>query len=91
MMLVLSREIDEEIIIGDNIVIKVIDIEKFRGKGGRVRLGIEAPREISVHRREVADQIAAANQIAAAKQTAEHIAEEESGVDKLKPRIKGNR
>lgn len=51
-MLVLSRQRDESIIIGDNIVITVVDI-----RGDKVRLGITAPREIPVHRREVYEAI----------------------------------
>lgn len=51
-MLVLSRKKDEKIIIGDSISIMVIDI-----RGDKVRLGIDAPREISVHRREVYEAI----------------------------------
>lgn len=47
-MLVLSRKRDESIIIGDNIVITVVDI-----RGDKVRLGIDVPSEISVHRKEV--------------------------------------
>ena len=47
-MLVLSRKKDEKIIIGDNITIMVVDIQ-----GDKVRLGIEAPREVTVHREEV--------------------------------------
>jgi carbon storage regulator len=51
-MLVLSRQRDESIIIGDNIVITIVDV-----RGDKVRLGIEAPREVSVHRREVYEAI----------------------------------
>ncbi|MDA0834029.1 MAG: carbon storage regulator CsrA [Planctomycetota bacterium] len=51
-MLVLSRQRDESIIIGDNIVITVVDI-----RGDKVRLGIQAPTEISVHRQEVYEAI----------------------------------
>ena len=51
-MLVLSRQRDESIIIGDNIVITVVDI-----RGDKVRLGINAPTEIPVHRQEVYDAI----------------------------------
>ena len=47
-MLVLSRQRDESIIIGDNIVITVVDI-----RGDKVRLGIEAPKDVPVHREEV--------------------------------------
>jgi len=52
MMLVLSRKKDEKIVIGDNISIMIVEI-----RGDKVRLGIEAPREVSVHRREVYDAI----------------------------------
>ena len=48
-MLVLTRKIGEEIIIGGNIRVKVADI-----RGSRVRLAIEAPRELSVQRQEIA-------------------------------------
>lgn len=47
-MLVISRQRDESIIIGDNIVITIVDI-----RGDKVRLGINAPTEIPVHRMEV--------------------------------------
>jgi len=51
-MLVLSRKKDEKIVIGDNITVMVIEI-----RGDKVRLGIEAPKEITVHRQEVYDAI----------------------------------
>jgi carbon storage regulator len=51
-MLVLSRQRDESIIIGDNIVVTIVDI-----RGDKVRLGIDAPSEIPVHRREVYEAI----------------------------------
>jgi carbon storage regulator len=51
-MLVLSRERDESIMIGDNIEIIIVDV-----RGGKVRLGITAPKNIPVHRREVYDAI----------------------------------
>lgn len=51
-MLVLSRQRDESIIIGDNIVITIVDI-----RGDKVRLGINAPTEIPVHREEVYEAI----------------------------------
>jgi carbon storage regulator len=59
-MLVLSRQRDESIIIGDNIVITVVDV-----RGDKVRLGIEAPREVSVHRREIYEAIQRENKQAA--------------------------
>lgn len=51
-MLVLSRQRDESIMIGDNIKITVVDI-----RGDKVRLGIDAPTEIPVHRQEVYEAI----------------------------------
>ena len=56
-MLVLSRKRDQQIIIGDGIVITVVEI-----RGDKVRLGIEAPNEVSVHRKEVYEAIQSANQ-----------------------------
>lgn len=56
-MLVLSRQRDESIIIGDNVVITVVDV-----RGDKVRLGIDAPVEIPVHRREVYEAIQRENQ-----------------------------
>lgn len=50
-MLVVSRKLDEVIVIGDSIKVTVIAIS-----GGRVRLGVEAPRDVSVDRKEVRDQ-----------------------------------
>lgn len=51
-MLVLSRQRDESIIIGDNIVITIVDI-----RGDKVRLGIQAPTEVPVHRQEIWEAI----------------------------------
>lgn len=47
-MLILSRHRDEQILIGDNIVVTVVDI-----RGDKVRLGFEAPQSVPIHRREV--------------------------------------
>lgn len=58
-MLVLSRQRDETILIGDDIEITVVDI-----RGDKVRLGIEAPKEFSVHRKEVYDAIRRENRAA---------------------------
>ncbi len=49
-MLVLTRKVSEELVIGDDVRIRLIQV-----KGGQVRLGIEAPRHVSVRRTEVAD------------------------------------
>ena len=52
-MLVLSRdEVKSQVRIGDNVIAKVISI-----RGGRVRLGFEAPPEVAIHREEVYQQI----------------------------------
>ena len=59
-MLVLSRHRDESIIIGDDIVLTVVDI-----RGDKVRLGIEAPQDVPVHRREVYEAIQRENNRAA--------------------------
>lgn len=56
-MLVLSRQRDETIMIGDDIEITVVDI-----RGDKVRLGINAPTRIAVHRKEVYESIRAENQ-----------------------------
>ena len=51
-MLILTRKSDESIIIGDNVIVKVLKVQ-----GGQVHIGIDAPREISVYREEIYDQI----------------------------------
>jgi carbon storage regulator len=50
-MLVLSRKLGEKIVIGDNIVVTVVKIDR-----NQIRIGIEAPGEISVYREEIAPQ-----------------------------------
>jgi carbon storage regulator len=51
-MLVLSRQKDESIMIGDDVEITIVDV-----RGDKVRLGIAAPKEIPVHRKEVYEAI----------------------------------
>ena len=55
-MLVLTRKLGETIVIGDDIVIKVVDIH-----GKQIRLGIDAPTEISIFRGEIYERIQAEN------------------------------
>ena len=54
-MLVLSRRRDEAICLGDDVRVRVIEV-----RGDKVRLGIEAPRDVAVHREEVRERILAA-------------------------------
>lgn len=56
-MLVLSRKRNESIVIGDNVVVTLIDI-----RGDKIRLGIEAPQDIPVHRKEVYEAIKRVNE-----------------------------
>ncbi len=51
-MLVLSRKYNESIVINDQVIVTVVEI-----RGDKVRLGIDAPKEVPVHRREVHDKI----------------------------------
>ena len=52
--LILTRRIGESRVIGDNVTVRVLSV-----KGNQVRLGVEAPREVSVHREEIAERIRA--------------------------------
>ena len=71
-MLVLSRRRDETIMIGDEVEITVVDI-----RGDTVRLGINAPRNVSVHRKEIYDAIQA-EMMVAAKETAPSVPDQGS-------------
>lgn len=55
-MLVLTRKAGEGIVIGDDITIKIIET-----KGGSIRIGIDAPRSVKIHRQEVYDRISREN------------------------------
>jgi len=66
-MLVLARKVEQSIVINDNIELLVIEV-----RGDQVRLGIEAPRSIPVHRKELLEQIKAEN--------ATNVAPEENGL-----------
>ncbi|MFY0406997.1 carbon storage regulator CsrA [Solicola sp. PLA-1-18] len=59
-MLVLSRRVGESIVIGDDVVVTVLDV-----KGDVVRVGVSAPRSVAVHRQEVLDDLAESNREAA--------------------------
>lgn len=59
-MLVLTRKINQSIIVGDDVEIVVLEV-----RGEQVRLGIKAPRNVTVHRREIYDQILDENRSAA--------------------------
>lgn len=51
-MLVLSRQLDQTIIIGDSIRITIVEV-----RGDKVRIGIDAPKDVTVHRQEIYDAI----------------------------------
>ena len=55
-MLVLNRHIEDSIIINGNIEIKIVDVRRLGGNP-QVRLGITAPRDVSVHRKEIQEAI----------------------------------
>jgi carbon storage regulator len=75
-MLVLSRHRDESIIIGDDVVVTIVDI-----RGDKVRLGIQAPQDIPVHRQEVYEAIKRENEKAARMEPADtHSIEAAHGV-----------
>jgi carbon storage regulator len=60
-MLVLSRKVGESIVIGDDVVVTILEI-----RGDLIRVGIDAPKHVKVHRREVFEAIEAANREALA-------------------------
>ncbi len=59
-MLVLTRRVDERVVIGDDIVVTVVAVE-----GDRVRLGIQAPRSVTILRHELYEAVEAQNRAAA--------------------------
>lgn len=65
-MLVLSRRTNESIVINGNITVTVLEI-----RGDHVRIGIDAPREITIHREEIHAELARANKAAASASTSD--------------------
>ena len=76
-MLVLSRKKDESIVINNDITIVVVEI-----RGDKVRLGVEAPKEVPVHRREVYEAIARGESVDATSMSAPSV---DSGVAEPTP------
>jgi len=58
-MLILSRKVDEKVVIGDDITVSIIEI-----RGDQIRIGIDAPKKVKVFRQEVFDAIKAENEAA---------------------------
>ena len=50
-MLILTRRINESLVIGDNVTVTILGV-----KGNQVRIGVDAPRDVSVHREELAQK-----------------------------------
>lgn len=82
-MLVLTRKIMESVVIGDEIEVFILEI-----KGDRVRLGIKAPRDVSVHRKEIYEEIMRAN-VEAASATPEATREMDRFLHRKPPRGSG--
>ena len=51
-MLILTRKVNESLMVGDDVIVTVLGI-----KGGQIRIGINAPRDVEVHRQEVYEKI----------------------------------
>ena len=50
-MLILTRRVDESLVIGDNVTVTILGV-----KGNQVRIGVDAPRDVTVHREELAQK-----------------------------------
>jgi len=85
-MLVLSRKINQSIMVGDNVRIVVVAVDR-----DQVKLGIEAPRDIPVHRSEIYEEIQRTNQSAAASPVpTEKLEAGKATLQPRKPSKKGN-
>jgi len=82
-MLVLSRKLNQSIVIGDDVHVVVVAIDR-----DTVKLGIQAPREIPVHRAEVYEEIRRANRAAVAEDVSPPVA---SGAPAVPARLKSRR
>jgi carbon storage regulator len=80
-MLILTRKLGEQIAIGDDIIVKLLEI-----KGNQVRLGVEAPRHISIHRQEIYERIRSEN-IQSGKVSAEDLWQADALLNAIK--VKG--
>lgn len=80
-MLVLTRRAGESIVIGDEVRVVVLDV-----RGDTVRLGIEAPRSVQVHRAEVYAEVQAANAAAVSRDDLGSVADRLSRLARPKPR-----
>jgi carbon storage regulator len=85
-MLVLTRKSDEKITIGDDILVSVLEI-----KGSQVKLGIEAPKGIAVHRSEIYERIQDENLLAANVEAVDFVEAEKLWIPRkgLKTRLGG--
>jgi carbon storage regulator len=80
-MLVLARRVGENILIGDDIVVTVLEMSR-----DQVRIGIRAPRSVSVHREEVYQEILLANREAADERTGDEVVVAAATIADLPPK-----
>ncbi len=66
-MLILTRRVGESVVIGDDVTITVLGV-----KGNQTRIGVDAPREVTVHREEIHERIKRENAVHAPRRAVEH-------------------